>query len=74
VTDNAKPNPIHIKASHVGRFTAWCKAHGYGGVTAAAIAAGKRSKDAAVRKQATFAGNAKKFKHGPKSPKPASGS
>lgn len=48
-----------------GSFTAWCKSRGFGGVTQACIAAGKRSSSAAIRKKATFADNAKnKFNKG----------
>ena len=54
---------MHIKPSHKGKFTAWCKRHGFGSVTAQCIAAGKRSKNPNVRKMATFAANARKFKH-----------
>jgi hypothetical protein len=57
---------IRIKPSKRGTFTAWCKRQGYGGVTSACIAAGKRSKSAAIRKKATFAGNARKWKKGGK--------
>lgn len=45
----------------VGSFTRWCKAQGYGGVTAECIAAGKRAKSAAIRKKANFAANVKKI-------------
>lgn len=57
-----KTKAIHIKPSHKGRFTDWCKRNGYGGVTSQCKAAGKRSKSASVRKQATFADNASKWK------------
>lgn len=55
---------IHIKPSRRGSFTRWCKAHGFGGVTASCIAAGKRSKDPRIRKKATFAANARKWQKG----------
>lgn len=54
---------IHIKPSKRGTFTAWCKRHGYGGVTAACIAAAKK-KGGAVAKKAVFAQNAKKWDKG----------
>lgn len=55
---------IRIKPSKRGTFTAWCKRQGYSSVTLACIAKGKRSKSAAIRKKATFAGNARKWKKG----------
>lgn len=54
---------IVIKKSKEGGFTAWCKAQGFDGVTAECIAKGKASKDARIRRKATFAANARKFKH-----------
>lgn len=54
---------IHIKPSKKGTFTAWCKRHGYGGVTAACIAAAKK-KGGSVAKKAVFAQNAKKWDKG----------
>lgn len=54
---------IEIQPSKVGSFTAWCERHGFDGVTNAAIEAGKRSKNAAIRKKAVFAQNARKWKH-----------
>lgn len=56
-----KMKDIHIKPSHKGRFTDWCKRHGYSGPNASCEAAGKRSKSASVRKQAIFSHNAKKW-------------
>lgn len=56
-----KTEGIHIKKSHEGRFSNWCKRHGYSGPNAACDAAGKRSDSASVRKQATFSSNAKKW-------------
>ncbi len=54
---------IHIKASHAGKFTSWCRAHGHKGVTSACIRQGMRSTSPAVRRMANFARNARKFKH-----------
>jgi hypothetical protein len=45
-----------------GKFTAWCKAHGFGGVNARCIAAGLKAGGAAAR-MANFARNAAKFHH-----------
>jgi hypothetical protein len=56
-----KKKGIHIKASHKGRFTKWAKSKGLS--VSAAIAKGKKSKNPAVRKEATFAANARKWKH-----------
>lgn len=50
---------IKIKKSHRGRFTEYCG----GKVTDACIQRGKNSSSAAVRKQATFAENARAWKH-----------
>lgn len=55
----AKGGKIHIKKANRGKFTDYCG----GKVTSECIARGKRSKSAAVRKRATFAQNARKFKH-----------
>jgi len=52
-------SPIHIKKSHEGQFTKYC----HGKVTEECIARGKRSSSAKIRKQATFAANARKWKH-----------
>jgi len=52
---------IHIKKSKRGTFTKWCKSQGYSGVTTECIAKGKKSKSSAIRKKATFAGNARKW-------------
>jgi len=52
---------IEIKPSKRGSFTKYCKSKGYGGVTGKCIAEGKRSKNAATRKKATFAANARKW-------------
>ena len=50
---------IHIKKSNKGKFTEYCN----GKVTQECIRRGKQSKDPAVRKRATFAANARKWKH-----------
>lgn len=50
---------IHIKKANRGKFTKYCG----GKVTSECIAKGKRSSDPAVRKRATFAANARKWKH-----------
>ena len=53
-----KDSGIHIKPSHRGRFTRYLKAHP--GMTAEKA---KHSKSAAVRKMATFAINARHWRH-----------
>ena len=50
---------IHIKKANRGKFTDYCG----GKVTSACIAKGKRSPNPTVRKRATFADNARHFKH-----------
>jgi hypothetical protein len=50
------------KKGTVGSFTRWCKAHGYGGVTSAAIAAGLRA-GGKIAKKAAFAKAARKARH-----------
>lgn len=55
----AKGGKIHIKPENKGKFTKYCG----GKVTSECIAKGKRSSDPAVRKRATFAANARKWKH-----------
>lgn len=50
---------IHIKKKNRGSFTRWCG----GNVTEECIARGKRSKNSAIRKKATFAANARRWKH-----------
>ena len=52
---------IHIKENMEGTFTEWCGRHGYDGVTAECISAGKSSNDPRIRKKATFAANARKW-------------
>lgn len=55
----ANGGTIHIKPENKGKFTEYCG----GKVTSECIAKGKRSDDPAVRKRATFAANARKWKH-----------
>ncbi len=55
----ARGGRIHIKPENRGKFTEYCG----GKVTSECIAKGKRSSDPAVRKRATFAANARKWKH-----------
>ena len=50
---------IKIKKKNKGLFTKYCG----GNVTAECIAKGKRSKNSKIRKRATFADNARKWKH-----------
>jgi hypothetical protein len=50
---------IHIKKKNKGKFTDYCG----GKVTAECIAKGKNSPSAAIRKRATFAANARTWKH-----------
>lgn len=50
---------IHIKKSHKGLFTDYCG----GNVTSECIQRGKNSSDPKIRKRATFAANARKWKH-----------
>lgn len=50
---------IHIKKKNRGKFTDYCG----GEVTSECIAKGKKSSNPAVRKRATFAANARKWKH-----------
>lgn len=50
---------IHIKESQKGSFTKYCK----GKVTNECIQKGKNSPDPKIRKKATFADNARKWKH-----------
>lgn len=52
-------NKIHIKEKNRGSFTRYCK----GNVTEECIRKGKASPNPAIRKKATFAANARKFKH-----------
>ena len=50
---------IHIKKKNRGKFTDYCG----GKVTSECIAKGKKSPNAAIRKRATVAANARKWKH-----------
>lgn len=50
---------IKIKKSNKGKFTEYCN----GKVTQECINKGKQSKDPTIRKRATFADNARKWKH-----------
>lgn len=50
---------IHIKKENRGKFTEYCG----GKVTSECIARGKRSSSPTIRKRATFAANARKWKH-----------
>lgn len=54
-----KGNKIHIKKANRGKFTDYCG----GEVTNECIQRGKHSSNPAVRKRATFAQNARHFKH-----------
>jgi len=54
-----KKGGIHIKKANRGKFTRWCG----GNVTAECIQRGKNSPDPKIRKRATFAANARKWKH-----------
>lgn len=58
-------DPIHIKPSHKGRFTAWAKANGFSDVQSAAshVLANKGKYAPSVVKMANFAHNAQGFKH-----------
>lgn len=50
---------IHIKKANRGKFTDYCG----GKVTSECIARGKASSNPTIRKRATFAANARKWKH-----------
>ena len=54
-----KGSKIHIKESQKGSFTRWCG----GNVTSECIQRGKNSSNPKIRKKATFAANARKWKH-----------
>lgn len=56
---SSKGGPIHIKKKNRGKFTEYCG----GKVTSECIAKGKRSSNPTTRKRATFAANARKWKH-----------
>lgn len=53
---------ISIKPENKGKFTDYCKSKGYDGVTQNCIDEGKRSALSRIRKRATFAANARKWK------------
>jgi len=59
--EEKKPK-IYIKPKNRGSFTAWCNKKGYNGVTSKCISEGKKSDLAKIRKKATFAQNARKWK------------
>ena len=59
-----KKPKIKIKPENDGKFTEYCKSKGYNGVTSECIAEGKKSALARIRKRATFAANARKWKKG----------
>lgn len=54
-----KGKGIHIKKKNRGKFTEYCS----GKVTNACIRRAKKSKNPKLRKRATFAANARKWKH-----------
>ena len=54
-----KGNKIHIKKENKGKFTEYCG----GKVTSECIQRGKHSSDPKIRKRATFAQNARSWKH-----------
>lgn len=54
-----KKGGIHIKKKNRGKFTEWCG----GKVTQECINRGKNSKNPKIRKKATFADNARRWKH-----------
>jgi hypothetical protein len=61
--DNKKP-AIEIREENVGKFTEWCKRHGYKSANAACEEEGLASKNATIRKRANFSRNAKKWNKG----------
>lgn len=54
-------NPIHIKKSHRGKFTEYCKNKGYEGATWECEEEGLASRSAKVRKQAQFSRNSRSW-------------
>lgn len=56
---NKNGNKIHIKEKNKGKFTQYCG----GKVTSECIQKGKNSSDPKIRKRATFAANARTWKH-----------
>lgn len=59
VQEMKKGGPIHIKKQNQGKFSEYCG----GKVTQECITRGKNSPNPKIRKQATFADNARKWKH-----------
>ena len=59
VQEMKKGGPIYIKKQNRNKFTEYCG----GKVTQECITRGKNSPDPKIRKQATFADNARKWKH-----------
>lgn len=59
-----KKNRIEIREENRGAFTDYCKGLGYTGVTDECIRRGKKSQSKSVRKQATFAMNARSWGKG----------
>lgn len=61
-----KKASIHIKPSHRGLFTRWCKRHGFDGVTNEcihkALSLAKKLHNSKLTKRATFAKAARKWK------------
>ena len=57
-----KKGGIFIKKKNRGKFTEWCKRQGYNSVTSECISKGKSSDNSNIRKQATFAKNARGWK------------
>lgn len=55
--------PIYIKPSHKGKFTAYAKSKGESVQGAASKVMADKSASPALRKEANFARNAKKFNH-----------
>lgn len=58
-----KKSTISIKPENRGKFTSWCKRHGFKGVTMACIQQALKSKSASVRKMANFARNSRSWSH-----------
>lgn len=54
-----KGNKINIKKKNRGKFTEYCG----GNITSECIQKGKHSSDSKIRKRATFASNARSWKH-----------
>ena len=57
--NNTRRSMIHIKKKNRGKFTEYCG----GKVTEECIRRGKNSSSPTIRKRATFAANARKWKH-----------